>query len=73
MKIRDFRHTIDRAKAARIVARLCMSRTPQLRIGSLRDGHSYIHVTYGLIPQIGKTSVARDAAQAEVGEHRRPF
>ena len=32
-----------------------------------------IHVTYGLIPQIGKTSVADDAAQTEPGDHRRPF
>ena len=32
-----------------------------------------IHVTYGLIPQIGKTSVVDDAAQTEPGDHRRPF
>ena len=35
--------------------------------------HWYIRVTYGLIPQIGKTSVADDAAQTEPGGHRRPF
>ena len=35
--------------------------------------HFHIHVTYGLIPQIGKTSVADDAAQTEPGDHRRPF
>ena len=34
--------------------------------------NSDIHVTYGLIPQIGKTSVADDAAQTELGDHRRP-
>ena len=35
--------------------------------------HSYIHVTYESKPQIGNASVARDAAQTELGEHRRPF
>ena len=35
--------------------------------------HSVIHDTNGLIPQIGKTSVADDAAQTEPGGHRRPF
>ena len=32
-----------------------------------------ICVTNGSIPQIGKTSVADDAAQTEPGGHRRPF
>ena len=35
--------------------------------------HLLIYVTCGLIPQIGNASVARDAAQTELGEHRRPF
>ena len=64
-----FNHHSSSAVASGQLPTLCRPEHMTARCVS----HSYIHVTNGSKPQIGNASVARDAAQTELGEHRRPF